>query len=143
MGSHQTPGCLCAGRASIKPSRSGYCGAEVEKPVTVQGWVTPQDPPSSSGEASVGTSGDQAKPQKGHGSGIQTTLQNKGQNLGLRTGLKQTQPSKASNTTTQSARILAAFQNKAISFKRRHHLYSFSYKISQFGMHFTLTSHLS
>ena len=44
-----------------------------------QSCATLQFPPSSSGEASVGTSGDQAKPQKGHALGIQTTFQNKSQ----------------------------------------------------------------
>lgn len=79
------PGCMCAGRASIKPSRSGCCGAGDGKPVMVPCRLALQFPPSSSGEASMGTLGDQAKPQKAHGLGIQTTLQNKGQNLGLRT----------------------------------------------------------
>lgn len=54
-------------------------------PVRVQCRLALQFPPSSSGEASVGTLGDQAKPQKAHGLAIQTTLRNKGQNLGLRT----------------------------------------------------------
>ena len=73
------PGCMRAGRSSTKPGRSGYCGAETEKPGKVQSCVTLQFPPSSSGEASVGTSGDEAKPQKGHGLGTQTTFQNKSQ----------------------------------------------------------------
>ena len=93
------PGCMCAGRASIKPSRSGCCGAGDGKPVMVQCRLALQFPPSSSGEASMVTLGDQPKPQKAHGLEIQTTPRNKGQNLGLRTSLKHTQPSKASNQT--------------------------------------------
>lgn len=89
---------VCMG-APIKPSRSGCCGAGDGKPVMVQCRLALQFPPSSSGEASVGTLGDPAKPQKAHGLEIQTTLRSKGQNLGLRTSLKQTQPSKASNQT--------------------------------------------